>query len=114
MVENTSGLRPLGRAVLVEYWEPERKKSTIIIPESHVDRVNAVEQRARVIEVGPACWPEEPMPRAKAGDYVLISRMAGYQCDGILDKKKYRFINDRDVFAALTPEAVYTMEAQHD
>jgi len=33
-VENTSGVSPLGRAVLVEYYEPERKGSVIVVPES--------------------------------------------------------------------------------
>jgi co-chaperonin GroES (HSP10) len=100
-MENTSGVRPLGRAVLIEYFEPERKDSRIVIPESVVDRVNAVEQRARVIEVGSFCWPDEPA-RARPGDYVLISKMAGYQLTGPADGKKYRLINDRDIFAQLT------------
>lgn len=100
-MENRSGLKPLGRAVLVEYFEPERKNSLIVMPDNIQERVNAVEQRARVIEVGRACWPDEP-PRAKPGDYVLISRMAGYQCKGPADGRLYRLINDRDIFAALT------------
>lgn len=101
MIENRSGLAPLGRAVLVEYYVPEQKASSIIIPESVQDRVNSVEQRARVIEVGPACWPDEPH-RAAPGDYVLISRMAGYACVGPADGKPYRLVNDRDIFARLT------------
>jgi co-chaperonin GroES (HSP10) len=105
-MENTSGLRPLGRAVLVEYHTPERKESLIHIPDSVVDRVNAVEQRAVVIAVGPACWPDEP-PRAKPGDVVLISKMAGYQCRG-KDGKPYRLVNDRDLFCGITdPEVMY-------
>lgn len=101
MTSNTSGVRPLGRAVLVEYFEPERKESLIHIPDHVQDRANQVEQRARVIEVGPACWPDEP-PRASPGDFVMISKMAGYQMRGPQDKKLYRLINDRDIFAALT------------
>ena len=100
-MENMSGLKPLGRAVLVEYYEPERKSGMIHIPETVQDRVNAVEQRARVVEVGPACWPDEP-PRAKPGDYVLISRMAGYQTKGPRDGQSYRLVNDRDIFAGIT------------
>ncbi len=100
-MENTSGLRPLGRAVLVQYYEPERKGSIIALPDNVQDRVNQVEQRAQVIELGQACWPDEP-PRAKPGDYVLISRMAGYACRGPQDGKPYRLINDRDIFAAIT------------
>ena len=102
-VKNTSGLIPLGRAVLVEYYEPERKDSLIIIPDNVQDRAVLLEQRARVIALGSACWPDEP-PRAKPGDLVLISRMAGYSCRGPGDKKPYRFVNDRDIFAGIVGE----------
>lgn len=111
-MENMSGLRPLGRAVLVQYYEPERKQSGIVLPDSVQDRVNAVEQRAQVVAVGPACWPDEP-PRARPGDFVLISKMAGYATRGPVDERPYRLVNDRDIFAALTPEAVAAMEARH-
>ena len=100
-VVNGSGLRPLGRAVLVEYYEPERKDSLIVIPDNVADRTTLVEQRARVLEVGAACWPDEPA-RAKPGDYVLISKMAGYAAVGPADGKRYRLVNDRDIFAAIT------------
>lgn len=100
-IENSSGLRPLGRAVLVEYFEPERKDSLIHIPEHVRNKEVMVEQRARVIEVGAACWPDEPA-RAASGDYVMISSMAGYSCRGPQDGKPYRIVNDRDIFAALT------------
>jgi co-chaperonin GroES (HSP10) len=100
-VENESGLRPLGHAVLVEYYEPERKASVIVLSPGARERENALEQRARVIEVGPAAWPDEP-PRAVSGDYVLISRMAGAQVTGPKDGKAYRMVNDRDIFAQIT------------
>lgn len=100
-VSNPSGVEPLGRAVLVEYYEPERKNSSIIIPETVVDRVNAVEQRARIVAIGAACWPDEPQ-RADIGDYVYISKMAGYHLRGPADGKAYRMVNDRDIFAKLT------------
>jgi co-chaperonin GroES (HSP10) len=101
MVSNESGVKPLGRAVLVKYYEPEKKDSVIYVPPSIEDRSNLVEQRAQVIEVGPACWPDEPQ-RAKCGDFVLISRMAGYQMRGPQDGQPYRSVNDRDIFAQLT------------
>ena len=101
---NTSGLKPLGCAVLVEHYEPERKKSLIELPGNVQDRTLLVEQRAIVVEVGPACWPDEP-PRAQPGDRVLISKMSGYMAMGPADGKRYRLINDRDIFAAITSEA---------
>lgn len=98
---NTSGLEPLGRAVLVEYYQPERKESVIFIPDQVSDHSNMIEQRAVVVAIGPACWPDEPA-RAKVGDRVLISKMAGYAAVGPTDGKRYRFINDRDIFAKIT------------
>ena len=102
-MKNTSGLAPLGRAVLVEHYEPERKASLIELPDIVKDRTLMVEQRAVVIECGPACWPDEP-PRAKPGDKVLISKMSGYMALGPADGKRYRLVNDRDIFAAITKE----------
>ena len=103
-MENTSGLQPLGRAILVEHYEPERAGSLIVMPDSIRVRSLMVEQRAIVIEVGPEAWKEESQPRAKPGDLVLISSMAGYMAEGTADGKQYRLVNDRDVFAKITKE----------
>lgn len=102
-VKNTSGLKPLGRAVLVQAYEPDRKESLIVIPDNVQERTTMVETRAIVVEVGAACWPDEPA-RAKPGDRVLISKFSGYLAKGPADGQTYRFINDRDVFAAITAE----------
>ena len=103
-MKNESGLKPLGRAVLVQIYEPEKKDSMIAIPDFVKERDVALETRAVVIEVGAACWPDEP-PRADAGDKVFISKMAGYVAKGTKDGKLYRFVNDRDIFAAIVEEA---------
>ena len=42
---NESGLQPLGRAVLVEHYEPEKKESMIEIPDFVKDRTLMIEQR---------------------------------------------------------------------
>jgi co-chaperonin GroES (HSP10) len=104
MSQNTSGLAPLGRAVLVEPYEAATKSDTIVILESTKERQASLETRALVIEVGPACWPDEPA-RAKAGDRVLLANMAGVAATGPKDGRRYRFVNDRDIFAAITEEA---------
>jgi len=103
MMRNESGLAPLGRAVLLEHYEPELKDSLIFIPDTVHDKSVLVEQRAVVVEVGPVCWPNEP-PRAKPGDKVLISKMSGYLAIGPADGKRYRLVNDQDVFARITHE----------
>ena len=100
---NNSGLKPLGRAILVMHYEPERVGGLIHIPEEVQGRMLMADQRAVVIEVGPSCWPDEPA-RAKPGDKVLISKMAGYMAKGTKDGKQYRLVNDRDIFAAITEE----------
>lgn len=101
LITNTSGVEPRGRAVLIEHYNPEVKESPIFIPEAIKDKVNAVEQRARVIAIGRACWPDEPR-RAEVGEYVLVSKFAGYELKGPRDGKSYRLINDRDIFAVIT------------
>lgn len=103
-MENASGLKPLGRAVLVREYKPERAGSLIEIPDFVQERSAAIETRAVVVEVGANCWPDEPA-RAKVGDKVFISKMAGFVARGTADGELYRFINDRDIFAAIVKEA---------
>src|SRR5260370_1171579 len=108
MRQNNSGLRPLGRAVLVEMYEPERKKGIIEVPDLVKDRTDMVEQRAIVVEVGSRAWEDEGPAllrlfgirslRAKPGDKVLVTRFAGYMTKGTYDGRRYRLVNDRDLF----------------
>jgi co-chaperonin GroES (HSP10) len=100
---NTSGVRPLGRAVLVEYYEPERRDSAIYIPAAVRMAEVLLEQRAVVIAIGPEAWCEG-LPRAKPGDRVLIAKFSGYSLKGPQDGRLYRIINDQDIFAAITHE----------
>lgn len=100
---NKSGLRPLGVAVLVEPFEPERKAGQIVIPETVHERTTMLENRARVLDIGPAAWADEAVPRAKPGDIVLMTRFAGAMAKGN-DGKIYRFVNDRDIYAGIDEE----------
>lgn len=99
--KNESGLHPKGRAVLVRPYQPERKEGMIVIPESIEINQQTIEQRAVVIEAGPEAWIEERVPRAVAGEKVLISAYAGYMAKGVKDGVQYRFVNDRDIFAGI-------------
>jgi len=103
-MENTSGLAPLGVAVLIEQYEPERRGAQIVLPDSVQGRMSMVDNRARVIEVGPSAWHDEPAPRAKVGDRVLVTKFAGFIAKGPADGKLYRLVNDRDIFCAITHE----------
>lgn len=101
---NPSGVKPLGRAVLVKPYTPERKEGLIVLPDEALQRDQMVEQRAIVIETGKYAWHDEPEPRASAGQKVLVSKFAGYMVRGTADGEQYRLVNDRDIFAAIEQE----------
>jgi len=101
---NTSGLQPLGRAVLVKPYEPEKKEGLIVIPDAVQERTHMIEQRAVVLAIGDSAWEDESKPRAKIGDRVLVAKFAGAMAIGPLDGQKYRMVNDRDIFAKITGE----------
>ena len=104
-MENTSGLVPLGRAVLVAPYEIEKQHQGLIqLPDSVKGRDMMIEQRCTVIAVGDSAWDDEKAPRATPGDKVLVTKFAGYMAVGTLDKKQYRLINDRDIFARIDQE----------
>lgn len=103
---NPSGLRALGHAVLVKPYEPEIKKSLLIIPDTVGDRTKMYETRATVYHVGSEAWVEERVPRAYPGDRVLISRFAGVLIRGTADGEFYRMVNDRDIFCQIESEEV--------
>jgi co-chaperonin GroES (HSP10) len=101
---NKSGLKPLGRAVLVVPYEPQKKESLIVLPDAARERTLMVETRAVVVEVGPQAWQDELSPRAKPGDKVLISKFAGVMATGTADEKPYRLVNDIDIYCAIEVE----------
>lgn len=104
-MENNSGLIPLGRAVLVDPYEPQQQQGAIIIPDSVTERSRMAEQRAVVVAVGPECWKEESQPRAKPGDHVMVSKYAGHLTPGMKDGKMYiyRVVNANDIFLRIDP-----------
>lgn len=103
--ENTSGLKPLGRAVLVKpYLVEDKTAGGLILPRDTVRKDQLAEQRAIVIELGPEVWRDERAPRAKPGDKILFSKWAGYQAEGPFDGEVYRVVNDADIFMAITQE----------
>lgn len=94
-VKNTSGFRPRGHAILT--LPTKIYNGPIALPDSVKERFQALEDVVTVIEVGKACWIDEPEPRAKAGEQVMITKFAGRLIQG-QDGKAYRVINDRDIF----------------
>ena len=110
--KNTSGLKPLGRAVLMQPYEVEGVTSGgLILPESVRVKDQLAEQRAVVVEIGPNAWPGEP-PRCKVGDKILFSKWSGHQCVGPEDGQVYRVVNDNDIFMAITSEKLVPTRAE--
>lgn len=102
MLQNESGLRPKGRAVLVKMIEIEELKANLIKIPDHVKANSAVmEQRAIVVEAGGEAWADEKAPRALPGDKVVVTKMAGYMIVSQKDKQLYRLVNDRDIFCVI-------------
>ena len=102
---NTSGITPLGHAVLVRTYEPEVRGGLIQIPDHVKGMMQQLEQRCEVVAVGPEAWADEIEPRAKPGDRVLVTKYAGYVTNQTADGQPYRLINDRDLFARIDWEA---------
>jgi co-chaperonin GroES (HSP10) len=103
-MNNKSGLKPLGHAVLVMPYEPAKKDSVIVLPATVQERQLMVETRAIVVEAGPEAWIEEKRPRAKPGDKVLLSKFAGVLAEGTADGERYRLVNDRDIYCKIEVE----------
>jgi chaperonin GroES len=107
-VVNTSGLKPLGRAVLLKPYVVEATTAGgIVLPSSVREKDQLAEQKAVVVEVGQYAWSGEPTPRAQPGDRILFSKWAGYQAVGTADGEIYRVVNDSDIFMAITEEKAH-------
>lgn len=101
---NPTGLVPVGRAVLIEAYEPELKRGSIVIPQNVSERTMAAEMRAVVLAVGPLAWYDEPTPRAVVGDKVLVARYAGTIVKSPVNGKLYRVVNANDIFLRIEAE----------
>ena len=110
-MENLSGLAPAGVAVLIKAYEPERRGAQIVLPDNVQGRLAMVDNRAVVVAVGPSAWMDEPTPRAKVGDRVLVTKFAGFQAKGPRDGETYRLVNDRDIFCTITHEEAENVSA---
>lgn len=101
---NTSGIEPKGHAVLLIPYEPELKKSVLVLPPSVAERTRMLEDRGIVIAIGAACWLGEPEPRARLGDKVYVPYLSGKMIVGPADGKHYRMVNDNDIYAQIVKE----------
>jgi co-chaperonin GroES (HSP10) len=98
---NTSGLKPLGRAVIVKTYE--LKQGVIMIPDAIREKGVVAEQRAVIVAIGPDAW-REWSERPRIGDKVIFTKFAGFFAMGPGDGQPYRVVNDRDIFLGITYE----------
>ena len=78
MIANESGLEPLGVAVLLRPYMPERVAGKIVIHETVQGREAMVDNRAVIVAIVKNAWHDEPSPRAQVGDKVLVTQFAEY------------------------------------
>lgn len=99
---NKSGIHPQGVAVLCVPYEPEVKiwSDTLIIPDEVRQSLAVLENRQVVVEIGPYAWHDEPGPRAKVGDVVMVTKHAGFAITGA-DGRLYRTFNCREIYCTL-------------
>lgn len=101
----TLGMRATGWNLIVVPEPVDEKAGLIWKPDSVKDKEAIVQQRARLVSVGPAAFDaadyrgQEP----KAGDAVLIAKLSGFRVQ-LADGKEARVITDKDVAAILEVE----------
>jgi chaperonin GroES len=105
--ECNPGIRATGFNVLVAVEPAEQKTAGgIILPDATKDKNQIVQQRGRIVSVGPVAFDfadfagSEPKP----GDAIMFAKLAGFKATG-KDDREYRVILDRDVAAMIEEDA---------
>jgi len=98
---NFSGITPVGLTVLVLPDQLEEMTvSGIVIPNEVNDRHQLKQTDGVVIEISSYAYNDEPNPRCKIGDRIIMAAYAGMVRTG-MDGLEYRLIKDNDVVAVL-------------
>lgn len=104
-VENTSGLTPIEFKILVLPDLIADKIGSLYIPDQKKERDQFAQFKGTLIATGGRAFEDCGEPSPQVGDRIYFARYAGKPVDGA-DGKSYRLINDRDVSAVVTDEAV--------
>ena len=100
MIENKSGFRPVGHAVLLRAFELDAIRSKIAIPDEVMLSSATCDTQGIVVAIGADCWTgENETPRAKVGEKVLITRFSGGMLPIGKDGYAYRMIPDHAIYA---------------
>lgn len=98
VIENESGIWPVGHRVLILPAQVEEKTEAGIILHTSSQRVREemAQIEGKVISIGTTAYADQLSPWCKVGDKVIIGKYSGLVYDG-KDGQKYRVINDLDV-----------------
>jgi chaperonin GroES len=98
MIQNPSGITPVGWRVLIKPKEVLEKSAggIILTTETTKDREQMANTTGVVVAMGDQCYADEPNPWCKVGDKVIFAKYAGLLYTGG-DGESYRMINDKDV-----------------
>lgn len=101
-----AGMTMTGWNVLVIPEVVEEKVGSIFIPAAARDKEEVVQQRGRILSLGPASFDhadykgQEP----KVGAAILFAKLAGFRIEGA-DGQSYRVIQDKDIVGILEEAA---------
>lgn len=94
---NSSGLHPLGRAVLIWPLETGLKTTKIQLPATVKERQMVLDTVGWVVEMGTDCDQDSGGLRCKVGDPVIVAALSGSMREG-KDGVIYRFVRHLDVY----------------
>lgn len=98
-IQNNSGWRPVGKALLLRAIELQEKQKggRIVIPDEVAMSSASCDTRGLVVAVGDDAWTDTH-PRCKTGDEVLFTQYSGGSIIGT-DGYIYRMVNASAVYA---------------
>jgi chaperonin GroES len=101
MIDNTSGITPVGHRILIKPLATEQTtESGIVISVGEAaDRERLAQIKGTVIEVGLTAYSDQPVAWCKVGDVVTFGKYSGliYKNKDTLDGEEYRVVNDLDI-----------------
>lgn len=100
------GVQMTGWRVLVAPETVEEKKGAIFIPDSVRDKEEVVQQRGRIVSIGPAAFDHADYQgrEPRVGDAIIFAKLAGFKME-MADGKSYRCIDDKDVVGLIEEAA---------
>lgn len=100
-VENNSGYRPVGRAVLLRAFELLEKQSRIVVPDEAALSSATCDTQGIVVGIGADAW-KDISKRCEVGDKVLFTKFTG----GVLKGK------DGYVYRMIPADAIYAVKEE--